>query len=184
MVNSGRVAPISSTHLEAATCCTAAVHAAALRKAAAASDGSQLRKRGRKAAGASTHRPLRSMSRRASDVRVMRPPQRRRRRRRELKSPFFFTELRFLTELQTGNRPELCPTVLRGEHARATRLATRALESAHRHGWRPERAAAARFGHECLASSLATVVATVSFIVGPTVARAPHCRCDRFVIAL
>ena len=32
----------------------------------------------------------------------------------ELKSPFFFTELRFLTELQTGNRPELCPTVRRG----------------------------------------------------------------------
>ena len=111
MVDSGRVAPVISTHFEAATCCTAAVHAAALRKAAAASDGSQLRKRGRKAAGASTHRPLRSMSRRASDVRVMRPPQRRRRRRRELKSPFFFTELRFLTELQTGNRPEPCPTV-------------------------------------------------------------------------
>ena len=110
-VNSGRVAPVIITHFEAATCCTAAVYAAALRKAAAASDDSQLRKRGRKAAGASIHRPLRSMSRCVSDAPFINSPHRQRRRDRELKSPFFFTELRVLTELQTGNRPEPCPTV-------------------------------------------------------------------------
>ena len=87
MVDSARVAPVISTHFDAATCSTAAVHAAALRKAAAASDGSQLRKRGRKAAGASTHRPWRSMSRCVSNAPLMRPPLSQRRRRHGQRRP-------------------------------------------------------------------------------------------------
>ena len=111
MVDSGRVAPISSTHLEAATCCTAAVHAAALRKAAAGSDGSQLRKRGRKAAGASTHRPLRSMSRCVSNAPLMWPPLSQQRRRHGQRRPSNgdFKPLSLATSANALWEKGLCP---------------------------------------------------------------------------
>ena len=111
MVDSGRVAPVISTHFEAATCCTAAVHAAALRKAAAASNGSQLRKRGRKAAGASTHRPLRSMSRCVSDAPLMRPPLSQQRRRHGQRRPSNgdFKPLSLATSANALWEKGLCP---------------------------------------------------------------------------
>ena len=110
-VNPSRFTRANCTHLRAATSCTAAAHAAALREDAPVSDGSQLLQRARKVAGATTHRPFWSMSRRVSDAPHMRPPLSQQRRRHGQRRPSNgdFKPLSLATSANALWEKGLCP---------------------------------------------------------------------------
>ena len=120
-VNPSRFPRANCTHLRAATSCTAAAHAAALREDAPVSDSSQLLLRTRKVAGATTHRPFWSMSRRVSDAPHMRPPLSQQRRRHGQRRPSNgeFKPLSLATSANALWKKGLCPP--QGD-ARATLL--------------------------------------------------------------